>query len=212
MTPERKAKFERVVVQRQLDLTVILENVHDIHNIGAVLRTCDSIGIAEIFVLYTEPQLNEDRLQLGKRSSSGARKWVDVNYYTDVEACFKHVREKYNLVLSTHLSKDARDLYELDLTQSVALLFGNEHGGISEEVLAYSDGNFIIPQMGMVQSLNISVACAVSLYEASRQRRLKGFYYRDKHNLNSAKSSLLEEYIRRHESREDRHSTPRLND
>ena len=211
MTPERLAKFKKVVAQRQLNLTVILENVHDIHNIGAVLRTCDSVGVAEIFVLYTEPQLDEERLQLGKRSSSGARKWVDVNYYTDVEACFRHVRKKYKLVLGTHLSKDAKNLYDLDLTQSVALLFGNEHEGISEASLAHSDGNFIIPQMGMVQSLNISVACAVSLYEASRQRKEKGAYDGANPALKIAKNSILEKYIERHNSREDRNSVERLN-
>ncbi|MEL6924375.1 MAG: TrmH family RNA methyltransferase, partial [Bacteroidota bacterium] len=85
MTPERAAKFRRVIRRRQPNLTVILENVHDPHNIGAVLRSCDSVGIAEIFVLYTDPRLDVDRLELGKRSSSGARRWVDVHFYKEVE-------------------------------------------------------------------------------------------------------------------------------
>ena len=89
MTPEREEKFEKVVAQRQFDLTVILENVHDPHNIGAVLRSCDSVGIREIFVLYTDDKLTEEKLTIGKKSSSGARKWVDVHYFTDVEKCFK---------------------------------------------------------------------------------------------------------------------------
>ena len=77
-----------MVRARQANLTVILENVHDIHNIGAVLRSCDSIGIREFYVLYSDPRLNQDELLLGKRASSGARKWVDVHFFTETKACF----------------------------------------------------------------------------------------------------------------------------
>ena len=199
MTPERKERFEKVVAQRQFDLTVILENVHDPHNIGAVLRSCDSVGIHEIFVLYTDKSLTEENLIVGKRSSSGARKWVDVHYFTDSKKCFKEVKKRYQKVFCTHLDNDAKDLYNLDLTQSVALLFGNEHEGVSEESLQFCDGNFIIPQMGMVKSLNISVACAVSLYEAARQRTEKGFYTFNPSRNESQREALLEEYIKRHE-------------
>ena len=80
MNPRRLAKFKRVVARRQPDLTVVLENVWDSHNVGAVLRSCDSVGIKEIFVLYTEPQLDQENLILGARASSGARKWIDVNF------------------------------------------------------------------------------------------------------------------------------------
>lgn len=210
MTPERTEKFQRVVASRQPDLTVVLENVHDPHNIGAVLRTCDSVGIKEIFVLYTDPRLQADRLSLSKRTSAGARKWVDVHYYTDAEKCFRHVRRLYHSVFSTHLAEDAVSLHELDLAGSVALLFGNEQEGVSEEALAFSDGNFIIPQVGMVESLNISVACAVTLYEAYRQRREEGLY--DQHPMMGEKEreALFREYERRHDQREDRKSVPRL--
>jgi len=202
MTPEREATFKKVVARRQPDLTVILENVRDMHNIGAVLRSCDSVGICEIFVLQTEKDLHFSQLVLGKRTSAGTRKWVDVHYYQNIEACFGHVRSKYEKVYSTHLSSDAKSLYNLDLTASAALLFGNEHSGLTPATLAHSDGNFIIPQVGMAQSLNISVACAVSLYEAYRQRNEKGFY--DSHPAISPerRDQLLKEYIRRHEDGE----------
>ncbi len=199
MTPERQEKFEKVVAQRQLNLTVILENVHDPHNIGAVLRSCDSVGIREIFVLYTDEKLTEENLKVGKKSSSGARKWVDVHYFKDVEKCFEEVKKQYKNVFCTHLSHDAKGLYEMDLTQSVALLFGNEHAGVSEEVLKKCDGNFMIPQMGMVKSLNISVACAVSIYEAARQRIEKGIYETIHPGDEIPKEELLKEYIKRHE-------------
>ena len=199
MTPERQEKFEKVVAQRQFNLTVILENVHDPHNIGAVLRTCDSVGIREIYVLYTDEALTEENLVVGKRSSSGARKWVDVHYFEDVNTCFEVVKMKYKQVFCTHLSHDSKSLYDLDLSQSVALLFGNEHDGVSETALSFCDGNFIIPQMGMVQSLNISVACAVTLYEAARQRIEKGYFETNPSASEIQKQELLEEYIKRHE-------------
>lgn len=212
MTPEREAKFRRVVNARQANLTVILENVHDTHNIGAVLRTCDSVGIGEIYVLYTDPRLvNKNRVILGKRTSSGARKWVDVHFFTDTAACFEQVKNRYDKIYSTHLSADAVGLYELDLSQSVALLFGNEHEGVSKEALAYSDGNFLIPQVGMVESLNISVACAVTLYEAHRQRAAKGFYTDQPTRTEEEQQQLYEVYHERHEQRLKRKKAKRIN-
>ncbi len=202
MTPEREALFKEVVSRRQPNLSVILENVHDMHNIGAVLRSCDSVGICEIFILQTRKDLHFSRLVLGKKTSAGTRKWVDVHYYQDVEACFQHVRKTYDKVWGTYLSGTSKSLYDLDLTKSVALLFGNEQSGITPETLAHADGNFIIPQTGMARSLNISVACAVSLYEAYRQRDQQGFYTYNPKISELQKEDLLKEYIRRHEDGE----------
>lgn len=201
LTPEREDKFRRVVAKRQFNLTVVLENVHDPHNIGAVIRTCDAVGIREIYVLYTEDQLTEEHLQIGKSAASGAKKWVTVHLYQDVGSCFAAIRAKYDHVFATHLAEDAKSLYELDLTASVALLFGNEKDGISQEALSYADGNFIIPQMGMVQSLNISVACAITLYEALRQRQLAGLYDQDPSQFNPEQALLFDEYYRLHEQK-----------
>lgn len=212
MTPERTEKFKQVASNRQSNLTVVLENVHDLHNIGAVLRTCDSVGIKEIFVLYTEPHLDQERLHLAARSSSGARKWIDVNFYTKVDACFEHLRRDYDHVFCTHMAEDSKSVYDLDLSASVALLFGNEHAGVSAEVLAKCDGNFLIPQVGMVQSLNISVACAVSIYEAMRQRLVKGFYDDNKTLTAEEQTALYEDYARRHELKIKNRSVQRLND
>lgn len=198
MTDKRLAKFTRVTSNRQPDLTVVLENVHDPHNIGAVLRTCESVGIKEIYILFTEEHLGDKNIKMGRQTSAGSRKWVDVHLYRDVDACFKAVKEKYRRVLSTHLAEDSVDLYELDLSESVALLFGNEHAGLSEEALKYSDGNFLIPQFGMVESLNISVACAVTLYEALRQRKEKGYYGNHPQWQEAEKKALLDDYLERH--------------
>ena len=198
MLPKRLAKFTQVVADRQPDLTVVLENVHDPHNIGAVLRTCESVGIKEIYVLFTEEQLDGNNIRMGKKTSAGSRKWVDVHLYRDTEACFAAIKKKYKKIWSTHLAEDSVGLYELDLSESVALMFGNERDGLSKEALSYSDGNFIIPQVGMVQSLNISVACAVTLYEASRQRHAKGYYGNHPDWQDQEKADLLAEYKERH--------------
>lgn len=173
MTPERTEKLLKVLHQRQANLTVIMENVQDPHNISAVLRTCDAVGIQEVYVLSTElPRYKH----FGYKSSSSAIKWLTIHEYNDVQKCVDHVRQKFKTILTTHLSSDAIDLHAIDFTQSVALVFGNEHDGVSDELRALADGNFIIPQMGIIQSLNISVACAVTIYEAMRQKRNVGQY------------------------------------
>ena len=199
MRPARKEKLKQVAHRRQGNLTVLLENVHDPHNIGAVMRSCDSVGIQRLYVLYTEPHLNQERLVLGKRTSAGTRKWLDIHFYTEVEACFEAVRQRYDTILCTHLGETSKDLYDLDLTASTALVFGNERDGVSQEVLKHTDGNFLIPQMGMAESLNISVACAVTLYEAFRQRWEKGYYADNPTTTSAEKEKILADYIQRHE-------------
>lgn len=179
MNPQREHKIREVIRQSQPDLTVILENIFDPLNISAVLRSCDAVGVREIFVLYTREYLSKRGLKVGKKTSAGAFKWIDVYVFEDLEECFKRVRERYGRILATRLGEESSSLYELDLTQPTALLFGNEDEGVSAEALALADGNFLIPQVGFTESLNISVACAVSLFEARRQRAAKGYYDRE---------------------------------
>lgn len=173
MTPERYQRLHSVLDKRQFNITVVLENVADPHNISAVMRTCDAVGIQEIYVLNT---LIPRHKKWGSKSSSSASKWLTIHQFNELEACVSSLRNRYNKLFSTHLGKEAKDLYELNLTDSVALIFGNEHTGVSEEMNSQTDGNFIIPQMGIIQSLNISVACAVTIYEALRQKRNAGHY------------------------------------
>ena len=173
MTPERSQKLVNVLNKRQNDVTVVLENVFDPHNISAVMRTCDAVGVQEIYVLNTKIPRHQ---KWGAKSSSSAAKWLTIHQYDNAEECFSSLRKRYSKILTTHLSAGAIDLYEIDFTESVALVFGNEHSGVSEEIRALADGNFIIPQSGIIRSLNISVACAVTLYEAYRQKKLAGHY------------------------------------
>jgi tRNA (guanosine-2'-O-)-methyltransferase len=173
MTPERRKRIEKVLHQRQADLTVVLENVHDPRNVAAVLRTCDAVGIHEIFVINNKaPRTKEYNFHAGM----GAMKWVHVHEFNDIAACVLAVKANYPTLFGTYLNTNAVSLYELPLTEPIALVFGNERHGISTELLNHCSGNFIIPQMGMVESLNISVACAVSLYEAFRQKQMAGHY------------------------------------
>jgi tRNA (guanosine-2'-O-)-methyltransferase len=141
------------------------------------MRTCDAVGVQEIFILNT--RIGPHR-KWGKKSSSSANKWLTIRQFTDAEACFNAVKESYGTILTTHLEGDAKSLYDLDLTGKVALVFGNEHEGVSEDIRSRADGNFLIPQVGIIRSLNISVACAVSLYEAFRQKQAQGHYAQPK--------------------------------
>jgi tRNA (guanosine-2'-O-)-methyltransferase len=177
MTTERQKKIESVLAKRQNNLTVVLENVFDPHNISAVMRSCDAVGIMEIYVLNTKIPRHT---KWGERSSSSAHKWLTVHQHSNISECLQELKKKYEKILTTHLSSDAVSLYEADLTEKVALVFGNEHDGVSEELRTLCDGNFIIPQVGMIRSLNISVACAVTLYEAFRQKQKAGHYQKQK--------------------------------
>ena len=173
MTPERSDRLTKVLNKRQPDLTVVLENVFDPHNISAVMRTCDAVGIQDIYILNHKIPPHK---KWSEKTSSSAAKWLTIHQFTDAQECFVALRKKYKKIYTTHLSSDAVSLHELNLTEPVALVFGNEHNGVSEEIIAMADGNFIIPQVGIIKSLNISVACAVSLYEAFRQKNNAGHY------------------------------------
>jgi tRNA (guanosine-2'-O-)-methyltransferase len=186
MTPERTERLLSVLNKRQNNITVVLENVFDPHNIAAVMRTCDAVGIQDIYVLNTTIAPHK---KFGQKSSSSAAKWLTIHQFTEAAACFAELRRHYNLILTTHLSSDAVALHAIDFTQSIALVFGNEHAGVSDAIRAMADGNFIIPQVGIIKSLNISVACAVTVYEAMRQKTLAGHY--DKVALDSERYSQL---------------------
>lgn len=173
MTPERRKRLSDVISKRQSGISVVLENVFDPHNVSAVMRTCDAVGIQDIYILNNRIP---PRKKWGFRSSSTAAKWLTIHQFTDIGECFATVRSKYENVFASFLGDGATDLYKMDMTRSVALVFGNESFGVSDEIRAFTDGSFVIPQVGIIKSLNISVACAVTLYEAFRQKRNAGDY------------------------------------
>ncbi|HET6256271.1 MAG TPA: RNA methyltransferase [Puia sp.] len=151
----------------------MLENVFDPHNISAVMRTCDAVGVQDVYVLNTRIPRHK---KWGAKSSSSAAGWLTVRQYDNAAECLAAVRRQVDRVYTTHLGGDSISLYDMNLTGRIALVFGNEHSGVSEEILTCSDGNFVIPQVGIIRSLNISVACAVTLYEAYRQKYTAGQY------------------------------------
>lgn len=192
-SPARIKRIDDVLRRKQPDLTVVMEDVDDPHNIMAILRTCDAVGIYEVHVVDSQKKKWDSRL--GKNSSSGAKKWIVQHRYTSIADCYEKLRKEGKTILTTHMAEDSKDLYELDLAQPVALVFGNEHDGVSKEAVQAADGNFIIPQMGMIKSLNVSVACAVTLYEAYRQRAQKGAYDAPKivgEEMNELRSAWLQ--------------------
>ncbi len=188
----RVEKIRRVLEWRQPDLTVVLENIHDPHNVSAILRSCDAVGVLRVELLYTVEKFP----RIGKKSSSSANKWLEWRKHTSVDECYALLHEEGFAICATHLGESSVSLYDMDLTRKVALVFGNEHRGVSEEAAVKADMNFRIPMMGMIQSLNVSVACAVSLYEALRQRLVKGDA---RHRKLSEKEvvALYDEWIKR---------------
>jgi len=172
-TPNRLEKLTRVLKNRQPNLTIILENINDKHNLAACLRSCDAVGVSDVYIIYHGEQPER---KLGRNAAASATKWLNIHRYYNVKKCFDDIRNKGMKIYTTALGEKSISLYDLDLTEGVALCFGNEHAGVSSEALELADGNFNIPQAGMIQSLNISVACAVSLYEAYRQRNEAKLY------------------------------------
>src|SRR5437868_11407106 len=113
MTPERTDKLTKVLLHRQANLTVVMENVQDPHNISAVMRTCDAVGIQDVYVLNTRiPRYKK----FGRRSSSSAAKWLTVKQFDNADVCFTELRKRYARILTTHLSTHSIGLYEIDFT------------------------------------------------------------------------------------------------
>jgi len=162
------------VSARQFSLRVVMENIHDPHNVSAVFRTCDAVGVPKISLLYTI----ESFPKISKTSSSSANKWIETEKHTSAGSCFDLLRNEGFKVYASMLNKNAVSLFDIDFTKKIALVFGNEKRGVSHEAELLADETFYIPMRGMIQSLNVSVAAAVALYEASRQRNEKGMYSR----------------------------------
>ncbi|MDZ4844656.1 MAG: TrmH family RNA methyltransferase [Chitinophagales bacterium] len=193
MTPHREQKIAEVLIKRQLDITVGLENVHDPHNISAVLRSCDAVGVQDVHVLNEHAPRPR---KFGRKTSSGSVRWTDINYFRESDNFLNAIRGRYQKIYALSSEFSAKSIYDVDLTGSVALLFGNEKDGLSRKMLEAADETIIIPMTGMTASLNISVACAVTLYEAYRQRHAKGMYDRTQllpEQMNIYKNWMLRE-------------------
>lgn len=172
LTERRLNRLKKALLQRQLNLGVAIENVHDPHNVSAIFRTCDAVGVPKVSLIYTEEKFPK----ISKITSASALKWVEKQKYQSVNECFDEYRKEGFKIFSSLLDENSVNLYDIDFTEKCLVVFGNENRGISGEVVEQSDETFYIPMHGMVQSLNVSVAAAVTLYEIQRQRVLKGMY------------------------------------
>ncbi len=188
LTKERKKKIISVLRKRQKDLTLIIDNIHDPHNVSAILRSCDAFGVYKIHLYYTTEEFPE----LGKKSSASAIKWVKREKHRDAKSMIEKLKKEGFKIIATGFSQRARPLPEWDLTVPVAIILGNEHRGVSEELASLVEDELYIPMQGMVQSLNVSVAAAIILYEAWKQRSLKGMYSRPSFDYRTLKRLFYE--------------------
>jgi len=170
-TPGRIEKVERVLARRQADLRVVLERVTNAHNASAVMRTCDAAGVLHLDLIAPNPEL----LQVNEAISTRADKWLEIGVHATAAAGLGPLKKAGFEIVATHLGLDAVPYTDVDFARPVALVFGSESEGITEDCLAYADRVVRIPMLGMVQSLNLSVSVAIMLYEALRQRAAKGY-------------------------------------
>jgi len=170
---ERQSRIGSTLARRQPGLVVVLENVHDPHNIGAILRSCDAVGVMRVLMLYT---IEEPPNIKATPSASGVVKWLEFERFTSVKNCYESLRGDGFQILATKIEPAARTIFSFDLTRPTAIVVGNEHRGISDEAAAHADHLVYIPMMGMAESVNVSVASAICLFEAMRQRLSKGMY------------------------------------
>lgn len=200
MTPERFARLRAVLDRRQADLTVLLDKVHKPHNLSAVLRSCDATGVFRAHAVWPSARFRFHRL-----TSGGAGKWVGVVTHPDIETGISSLRTRGYQVVAAHPGTDAVDFREVDYTQPTALILGAELTGISRGALDLADRHLTIPMAGHVASLNVSVAAAVILFEAQRQRQQAGMYDRVQLSRECRTQTLFEwahpriaDYCRRH--------------
>lgn len=192
VAPERLEKMHRVLQYRQPTLRVVLEEIHNPRNISAITRTCDSVGVQYVHVIYTGLK----PLVLDKNISKGAHQWITIIQHTSISECLSELKGTGYTIYCTHVDPTAKDYTDVDYSRPVAIVFGNEKSGVSEEALKWADERIVIPQMGFSNSLNVSVAVAVILYEAMRQRRAAGIY--DEPAMSeSEQEEVLREWLRR---------------
>ncbi len=171
MNPERFRKLRRVLDHRQPDLTVLMDRVHKPHNLSAIVRNADAVGVLEV---HSVPL--PGATEVPHHTSAGSAKWVEVRAHETLEAAATHLRTSGLRILAAHRSPDAHDFRSVDLTKPTAFLVGAELEGLQPAALAHADALISVPMVGMVQSLNVSVATSLLLYEAFRQREAAGLY------------------------------------
>ncbi|MCL1042678.1 MULTISPECIES: tRNA (guanosine(18)-2'-O)-methyltransferase TrmH [Shewanella] len=171
MSPERFARINQMLDNRQTDLTLCLDKVHKTNNIAAVIRTADAVGIHQIHAVWPDIEM-----RVSGNTASGSQQWVKTIKHYHMDEAAAQFKAAGMQILATNFSETAVDFREIDYTKPTVVIMGNERDGVSDEGLAIADQQIIIPMIGMVQSLNVSVASALIMYEAQRQRAQAGMY------------------------------------
>lgn len=170
-TPKRFHRLRAVLDRRQPDLTVLLEDVQVPRNLAAIVRSLDAVGGLEAHAVWPE-----GKLPISRPASGGNRKWVPVRKHKTLADALARLKARGFHILAAHPTENAADFRQVDYLRPTALLLGNEDFGITEEARTGADELVSIPMMGMGTSLNVSVAGALLLFEAQRQRAAAGFY------------------------------------
>jgi len=191
-TEKRIEKIKWVLSKRQPSFRVILENIHDPHNVSAIFRTCDAAGIPKVSLVYNVEKFPK----IGKKSSASAYKWIEKEKFKTIEECYEQLKKEKFVIYASSLNGDAKSLYDLDFTKKSAIVLGNEHRGLTKDAEDLADERFYIPMFGMVQSLNVSVSAAISIYEAVRQRKNIGLYDKSETSTKELKK-LLDEWVKK---------------
>tara|TARA_R100000935_G_C2829745_1_gene164350 strand:- start:484 stop:1143 length:660 start_codon:yes stop_codon:yes gene_type:complete len=160
LTERRIALFKEVLNKRTRHFTVVTEDVYQLHNTSAVMRTCDVFGIQDLYVVE---ELAGKRID--KEIAMGAQKWVSLQRRSSIQECIAEVKEKGYRVIATTPHHDAHNLHDFDVTQKAAFFFGKESDGLSDIVMEAADGYLKIPMYGFTESLNISVSAAIILQQ-----------------------------------------------
>ena len=171
-TDRRRDRIISVLSRRQPDLRVVLEEVAISHNASAVARTCEATGVLNLHIISSQP----DQVAFNEAISTRAEKWLDIHFHETTADCLNLLRRQGFRIAVTTLTGNNIPYTEIDYCQPIAIVFGNESEGVSNQALELADYRIRIPMVGMVQSLNLSVSVGVILYEAFRQRQARGFY------------------------------------
>jgi len=170
VSEERLNKMKRILETRQDTLRVFMDYVYSPHNLSAIVRTCDAVNVGKLYYRH------QKKVKLNNEITMGAHKWIFHEYVDDIQKFYQDIKSQGYQVVVTLLDEDTVDFREVDYTKPTLIVLGNEVDGASETSIKYADKKVIIPMYGMSQSLNVSVANAVILYEAQRQRAAKGMY------------------------------------
>lgn len=187
ITPERFARFTAILDRRQGDLTVLLDDLQKAHNVSAVIRTCDAVGIGEAHAVT-----DESTFRAKTTSAAGSERFVDIHLHPSYGDAVDALHAAGYRVVAAHLSERSIDFREVDYTRPVCVALGQEGPGVSPELLEAVDDEISIPMAGAVASLNVSVAAAVILFEAQRQREEAGFYARPRLDASTRHRLLFE--------------------